>query len=281
MDCSRRRGYTGASVIYTRGHNSISRTARLPPATPSPRELALVFLVLAPLGVLFAAVPPIAQDPAYHALADDRTFLGVRNFANVVSNAAFLIAGFNGLRLCVGPGVDGASRAWTFFFFGVTLIAFGSTWYHLNPTNNTLMWDRLPMTVSFMALFAALVSEHVRPDIERGLLRGAIAVGIFSVGWWHYTGDLRPYVWVQFAPLIALPFVVIAFPGRYSHRGYLMLGLLFYALAKAAEIGDAAVFSTTGGAVSGHSLKHLLAAGAPYCVYLMLRRRKPVAPSSS
>ena len=159
-------------------------------ANPSPRELALVFLVLAPLGVLFAAVPPIAQDPAYHALADDRTVVGVRNFANVVSSAAFLIVGFIGLRLCVGRGVGGASRAWTVFFFGVALVAFGSGWYHLDPNNATLMWDRVPMTVSFMALFAALVSEHVRPDIERALLRGALAAGIFSVGWWHYTGDL-------------------------------------------------------------------------------------------
>jgi len=249
----------------------------LPPATPSPRELALVFLVVAPLGVLFTAVPSIAQDPAYHMLADDRAFLGVRNVANVVSNAAFLIVGFIGLRLCLGRGVDGASRAWTVFFFGVLLIAFGSAWYHLNPDNQTLVWDRLPMTVSFMALFAALVAEHVRPDIERGLLRGALAVGIFSVGWWHYTGDLRPYVWVQFAPLLALLFMVVAFPGGYSHRGYLMLGLLLYGLAKAAELGDAAIFSATSGAISGHSLKHLLAAGAPYCVYLMLRRRKPLS----
>ncbi len=236
-----------------------------------------MFLVLAPLGVLFTVVPPIAQDPAYHVFADNRTFAGLRSFANVVSNAAFLIAGFMGLRLCVGRGVEGASRAWTLFFFGMVLIAFGSTWYHLNPGNDTLMWDRVPMTVSFMALFAGLVSEHVRPDIERGLLRGAIAVGLFSVGWWHYTGDLRPYVWVQFAPLLALVFLVIAFPARYTHRGYLMLGLFFYALAKASEIGDAAIFLATSGAISGHTLKHLLAAAAPYCVYLMLRRRKAVA----
>jgi len=251
----------------------------LSPATPSPRELALVFLVLAPLGVLFAAVPPIAQDPAYHVLADQRGFLGVRNFANIISNVSFLIVGVMGLRLCLGSRVDGASRAWTVFFLGIFLIAFGSTWYHWSPNNETLAWDRIPMTVAFMALFAALVAEHVTPAIERGVLRGALVVGIVSVGWWHYTGDLRPYVWMQFAPLLALVFMVIAFPGRHSHRAYLILGLLLYGLAKVAELGDAAIFAATSGAISGHSVKHLLAACSPYCVYLMLRRRKPLEGS--
>jgi hypothetical protein len=252
----------------------------LPPASTSPRELALVLLVIAPLGILFAAVPPIAQDPAYHALADARTFLGVPHFANVMSSAAFLLAGLLGLRLCLGRGIVGATRAWTVFFLGVALVAFGSAWYHLDPTDDTLMWDRVPMTVSFMALFAALISEHLRPDIERALLRGALVVGIFGLGWWHYTGDLRPYVWVQFTPLLALVFVVIAFPARYSHRGYLIPGVLLYALAKAAEIEDAAIFAASGGAISGHTLKHLLAAAAPYCVYLMLRRRTALERAS-
>ena len=37
-------------------------------------------------------------------------------------------------------------------------------------------------------------------------------VGMVSVGWWHYTNDLRPYAWVQFAPLLALAFTVVAVP---------------------------------------------------------------------
>ena len=247
------------------------------PATVSPRELALVFIVLTPLAVLFAAVGPIAQDPAYHALADQRALAGVPNAFNVISNAGFLLVGLLGLRLCLGPGVPGASRAWTVFFFGVLLVAFGSSWYHWNPGNATLAWDRLPMTVVFMALFAAVVAEHVRPEIERTLLRGALIVGIVSVGWWHYTGDLRPYAWVQFAPLLALAFTVVAFPRRYTHRGYLPLGLGFYALAKVAEIYDPAIYAATGNVISGHSLKHLVAAAAPYCVYRMLRERTPVS----
>ena len=64
-----------------------------------PRELALVFLMLAPLAIMFVAVPPIPQDPAYHALADHRTMFNVPNFLNVVSNVGFLIVGGMGVAL--------------------------------------------------------------------------------------------------------------------------------------------------------------------------------------
>ena len=230
--------------------------------------------MLAPLTVMFVAVPPIPQDPGFHALADRRTFLGVPNLFNVVSNLGFLLVGFLGVRLCLGKGVRGAARSWMVFFFGTLLVAFGSAYYHWTPNNATLVWDRLPMTIAFMALFAALVAEHVRPEIERTLLRVAIAIGIISVGWWHYTGDLRPYAWVQLAPFLAIVFMLIAFPARYTHRGYLLWGLVIYGLAKVAEFGDTAIFSATAHVISGHTLKHLLAALAPYCVYLMLRKRE-------
>ena len=241
--------------------------------TVSPRELALVFLMLAPLAVAFVAFPPIPQDPAYHNLADSRAFLHVPNFLNVVSNVAFLIVGVMGLALCFGRRLDGAARSWTLFYFGMVLVAFGSAYYHWNPNNETLVWDRLPMTISFMALFAALIAEHIRPDIERTVLRVAVAVGIISIGWWHYTDDLRLYGWVQFAPLLAIVYMLIAYRGRYTKRAYLLQGLIFYALAKAFEFGDSAIYSATDHAISGHSIKHLLAAVSPYCVYLMLRKR--------
>ncbi|HYC44025.1 MAG TPA: ceramidase domain-containing protein [Burkholderiales bacterium] len=247
------------------------------PATLSSRELALVLLLLVPLGILFTAVPPIPQDPAYHLLADTRTCLGIPNFGNVFSNAAFLVIGFIGLRHCILHRVDGASRSWTLFFFGTLLVAFGSGYYHWSPDNVTLAWDRLPMTIAFMALFSALIAEHVRPDIERTLLRASIAIGILSVVWWRYTDDLRLYAWVQFGPMLVIVFLLFAYRGRYGHRVYLVWALAFYMLAKVAEFGDVAIYEITGNAISGHTLKHLLAAVAPYFVYVMLRERKAIS----
>jgi hypothetical protein len=129
------------------------------------------------------------------------------------------------------------------------------------------------MTLAFMGLFAGLLAEHLPEGIELPLLAAALVTGVASVLLWQQTGDLRVYIWVQGMALLAIPYVLAVYPGRYPHRGYLFMGLGLYALAKAAELADHEIFALTGATVSGHTLKHLLAAGAPLCVCLMLLRR--------
>lgn len=242
------------------------------------RVAGLLAIVLAPLFILVVFAPPIPQDPAYHRLADTRAFLGIPYFMDVASSAAFLLVGALGLRLCRRGELPGARRAWTVFFAGVSLVAFGSGYYHAAPADATLVWDRLPMTVAFMALLAALSAEHLRPAAEAPLLGGALAVGVASVIWWRATGDLRLYAWVQFAPLAALVYLLAAFPARYARRGYLVLALALYAACKVFEASDHAVYAASAGLVSGHTVKHLLAALALYCIYRMLKGRA-VAPA--
>jgi len=82
---------------------------------------------------------------------------------------------------------------------------------------------------------------------------------------------------VQFAPLLGIVYMLIAYRGRYPHRIWLLWGLVFYTAAKFFEFGDKAVFAATHHAISGHSIKHLLAAVAPLCVYMMLRKRRATA----
>jgi len=219
-------------------------------------------------------LPPIAQDPMYHAFADRRALLGIPGFLNVVTNLPFLVVGSAGIILCArGPGFSGARWAWLCFFIGVTLISLGSGYYHLAPDNNTLVWDRLPMSIGFMGLLVAVVSEHVNVKLERILFAPAILLGVASVIYWHYTDDLRLYVWVQFIPLLAIPALLLMFKSPYPHRGLLIAALGIYIAAKVAEYYDHAVFVRTGALISGHSLKHLLAALAPFLVYVMLKRR--------
>lgn len=237
------------------------------------RIALLVAIVAAPLAWLLLLHGPIPQDPGYHVFADIRTCAGIPNFGNVATNLAFLLIGAAGLWWCLRNPGAGAQRSWMVFFLGVALVFIGSAYYHWAPNNDTLVWDRLPMTIAFMGLSAALVGEHAGERLGRMLLRPAVAVGIASVFWWHYSDDLRIYIWVQAAPLIAIPFVLALFPGRYTHRHYLLYGVAFYALAKVAEYYDRETYALTSFFVSGHSLKHLLAAGGPLFVYLMLRRR--------
>ena len=265
------------------GNNRLVYDDRMDPARqPHPgRIAALVLLVLGPLAwLMLGHGAPIAQDPGYHVFADDRTCLGVANFGNVASNLLFLLAGAAGARGCWRHR-SGAWRSWLVFFTGVALVFFGSAYYHDAPGDHTLVWDRLPMTVAFMGLFAALLSEHLDARREPALLAAALLTGIFSVFWWRLSGDLRPYIWVQAAPLLAIPYVIAAFPGRHTHRYYLLYGVGLYALAKAAELLDHMIYAYTGAVISGHSLKHLLAAAAALSVWRMLQRRQSLTPLAS
>jgi hypothetical protein len=245
------------------------------------REWTLVLVTLVPLVVMMLVLAPIRQDPAYHLFADVRSYCGVPNFINAFSNVAFLLVGGIGAFHCLRHPVTGATRSWTVFFLGVACVALGSGYYHWAPDNRTLVWDRLPMTIAFMALFAGLLSEHLGARLEQRLLTAAITVGIASVAWWAYSDDLRFYGWVQFAPLIAIPVVLATYEAQYTHRRYLLYGLACYVLAKGAEFYDREIFVLTAHAISGHSLKHLLAALAPLCVYRMLRLRQPARTAAA
>ncbi len=247
------------------------------------RGPALLAALLGPWAV-FMLIPEITQDPRYHDFADTRTMFGIPNFFNVASNLLFLAVGLAGLALCLRHRAFGARASWIVFFTATALVAFGSGYYHGWPSDSTLLWDRLPMSIAFMALLAALLSEHRDAPAERVILPAAIAAGLFSILWWHSTGDLRIYASVQLAPLLAIVVLLAGFRARHTHRASLAYGLALYVLAKGAESADGAIATLTAGAISGHALKHLLASLAILCIYVMLRVRAPVAripPSSA
>jgi uncharacterized membrane protein YhaH (DUF805 family) len=241
---------------------------------PTRRAYLIALLLIVVLGGVMS-LPPIAQDPMYHAFADRRGLLGISSFLNVVTNLAFLAVGMAGISLCARRRRGlGARWAWMACFIGVALVSLGSGYYHLAPNDGALVWDRLPMSMVFMALSVAILAEHVSLRLEKYLLAPAIILGLASVITWHYTDDLRLYVLVQFLPLLLLPVVLLLFDSPYTHRWLLPLALAIYVIAKLAEHYDREVFEMTGEIVSGHSLKHLLAALALLVVYWMLRRRR-------
>jgi hypothetical protein len=202
----------------------------------------------------FFFVPSIAQDETYHLFADNRAILGIPNFWNVASNLPFAIVGFLGLWKLRGA-IDRV------LFTGVVLTFFGSAYYHLAPSDPRLVWDRLPMTFVFMPLLACVVSRESNSRSSRRLLASLVTCGAASVVWWSITNDLRLYVLIQFGPL------VILLPALWFVRGarYLTAVLALYALAKLSEFYDGAVFSYL--PVSGHTVKHVLAALATYFIF--------------
>src|SRR6202040_798655 len=133
------------------------------PASAAKRDLpivALVGLMAASLGGLLL-LSPIPQDQSYHQFADQRAIFGIPNFWNVVSNIPFLAVGAAGLRRFHDDA------ATVVFFLGVFLTGIGSSYYHWDPNDSTLFWDRLPMTLSFAALLALVVEERVNASCGR------------------------------------------------------------------------------------------------------------------
>jgi hypothetical protein len=230
--------------------------------------------------VIAVFLPPIPQDPAYHGFADSRAFLGVPNFGDVASNAPFLLVGLLGLvflaKARAGPA-DPLAPAFLVYFVGVGLVAFGSAYYHYDPTNQTLFWDRLPMSIAFMALFSAFIADRIHQRAGRLLLLPLVALGVASVIYWHVSeqagaGDLRFYGVVQFFPMVAIPLICVLFRSRRLDGRYVAAMIGCYALAKVFEFFDQATFEVLGQAVSGHSLKHLAAAVAAYLALPMLKQ---------
>ena len=198
----------------------ISRTTRL--------AILLVVCLVAIIGTTF--VPPIPQPIGYHSFADTRSFIGIPNFWNVISNLPFLFVGVAGLlvvlRRAYRGGLPSLHIAYGLFFAGVAAVCFGSGYYHWSPSNQTLAWDRLPMAVAFMAFVSIVIGEHLSERTAARALWPLIIVGIVSVWYWDYTeglgrGDLRLYGLVQFLSLLIVALTLWTFPSRLTGTGYI------------------------------------------------------------
>lgn len=230
-------------------------------------------MAVAALGVLALTwAAPIPQDPSYHAFADDRRLLGVANFWNVISNLPFIAVGLFGLTRFPRLAEPESRTGYALLCAGVVLVGIGSSYYHLAPSNKSLLWDRLPMTVAFMALFSMLLGERVVTTHKKTLTWLLVAVGLAAAVYWSWTesigrGDLRPYVLVQFLPIILMPLILLLYPARYLNGALLLYAFGLYVLAKGLEHFDAQVYLVTG-VLTGHPVKHVVAALAVLCIVL-------------
>jgi len=232
-------------------------------------------------------ISPIPQPLAFHDFADKRSWLGIPNFGNVASNLPFAIFGILGFLFLLGPKsansfIHSRERIpWLFFFVGLFLTAFGSGYYHWNPSNATLVWDRLPMTIAFTSLIAAFLSERV--SLPGGLLAlgPLLVLGVSSVVYWYMSelrghGDLRLYFSVQAYSFLLLLLFSFLLSASYSRSLDLAAAAGFYFVAMLLEHFDKQVYSALGHLISGHSLKHIAASLSGYWILRMLKLRRPL-----
>lgn len=253
---------------------------------PSHQKRCAVLVALSAAAVVaLLFVGPISQDPAYHLFADAHEHFGVSNFWNVSSNLPFLIVGILGLLRYPKLVYHESTHGYLVLCVGVMLVGFGSAYYHHAPTNATLLWDRLPMAVAFMAFFALLLNERVFQTPRPYLLWVLVFLGAASTVYWSWTeslgrGDLRPYVLVQFLPALLIPLILVMFKPRHLNNRLLIASFGFYFLAKVLEYFDPQLFSLMG-AIGGHPIKHLAAAATVLCIIYAVSARSPTATGQS
>ena len=218
--------------------------------------------------------PALSAGAHPHSFADQRTVLGIPCALDVLSNVPFAVAGCWGLvvlrRVAAGT-LDAMSRALaTLFFVGLLCTALGSTMYHWQPQDTGLLWDRLGMVLPFAGLLGLAAAGRVSMGAGRAVAAWVLVAGALAVVWWAHTGNLFPWAVVQIGGML----VVLALACLPRQHGALTIHLgavmVLYALAKLFEAADHFVFAATLQSVSGHSVKHLLAAGAAAPVVVAL-----------
>jgi hypothetical protein len=236
-------------------------------------------------------IPPIPQDLRYHQFADSRAMmtiwgLTISNTQNVLSNLGFIVIGITSLIDAIQfnnptrsiqdsrANRDNKKFALLVYAIGIIGTGLGSAYYHWNPNNETLIWDRLPMSIVFMILLSVFLKNRVRKEYNYLVHPFTLLLtGFVSILWWALYDDLKLYILVQFGPLAGIVYYIFVYDRRqFPGRVLLCRGLLFYGVAKLFELLDYQILTLTFSLVSGHTLKHLFATLASLFIGVYLQK---------
>ena len=226
------------------------------------------------VGGLLHFAYPLVQPADYHHFADTRLICGVHNGADVLSNLAILAAGSVNLHWCWRhrasdalqmPGMLTAS-------LGFVMAAAGSAVYHFRPTDATLVWDRLPMTIIFAGVLAMLYTSVKGRRFLWSQMASLVAAAMLTALIWAWFGELWPYALLQYGGLAA----VVGFTClRKVANPSAWWGLIcWYGLAKLFEMLDATVWIATDHVVAGHALKHIACAAAGFALLGIVKQSR-------
>jgi hypothetical protein len=237
--------------------------------------LPLLLLLCIAILIIYGSIP---QEESYHLFADVRTLWDIPNFWNVMTNLPFLLVGILGIRAVRKAKEKVLRYTGLIMFWGFVLLTFGSGYYHLWPRNDTLVYDRLCMTLIFMSFFSFIIQERTAKQRGYRTLLILNLIGVLSVIYWWVSegwgkGDLRPYILVQFFPLLAIPLLLLLYKSTFNMTKEVSLIFLFFGLAKLTETYDKEIYNWLEHTLSGHSLKHLLMAVAGYWMVVLIQRR--------
>lgn len=228
--------------------------------------------------IVTALLPPTPQPQSYHHFADQRTVFGITHSLDVFSNLAFLVSGLLGLFFVAkfGRALDSGTRwAFTALFFGLVLTSLGSSYYHLAPDNQRLVFDRLPMIIAMAGCAGAVLADRFGGKTV-WVVAPLIATGLWTVFQWRASeiagrGDLRWYALYEGLIILTGILLLWMFPSRNRGTPAFVIAVGGNVLAKLFELLDRPIYALDG-IVSGHTLKHL-SAGLAFVPLVFLIRR--------
>jgi len=231
-----------------------------------------VFLLVA----IWFFLPVIRQPQEYHSFADARAWLGIPRAADVLSNLPFIAVGLLGLwrmRQHSHPLSRVVTASLDIIFVGFFFTGIGSAYYHWEPNDARLVWDRLPMTIAFSGVLGALFALRVSERSGALMLVFMLVVGPASVFYWDATGDLSMYGEVQFGALAILLALLLLTKNADDPFPWWAL-FAWYVAAKILEETDDRIWALTGGVFAGHALKHLAAAAGGWALARALCQKR-------
>lgn len=246
----------------------------------------LPFVLLGLITLAFAVHGAIPQLDHYHEFADQSQLFGLMHASDVLSNLAFLWVGLWAVSrmLHMAESRDLKTRlevpALVVFVLSIVATAWCSSYYHLAPDNPRLFWDRLPIAVACASLLALVRAQCFgTKNSSRLELLAFCGFAVFSVIWWQATEDLRPYLLLQIMAVLLPPIWQSIYQRAVAERMSFAAAIVCYVVAKLFETADATILNMTG-VISGHTLKHLLAALAAYFILRpLLTQAESVTPS--
>uniref|UniRef100_A0A914CPA1 Uncharacterized protein n=1 Tax=Acrobeloides nanus TaxID=290746 RepID=A0A914CPA1_9BILA len=250
---------------------------------------AMLISVLLSIFLTAAFIPPFSQPQSYHDYAVRRIWYGIPYADYVLSNIGFLLTGGYGVIRLLLSSADFKKTfvnpwefaMYTYFFATIFATAFGSAYYHWNPNNSTLFWDRLPISMAMMSLFSAVITERVSTKLGIVTFPVLQFLGALATVHWMLTenagvGDLKLYGLVQIMSTFCFPLILLAYPSRFSGTHNLFYAVACFLLARGAELSDKLVYKWTLQTVGGHVLKHIFASISVFFIYRYAKKRVPM-----
>jgi hypothetical protein len=163
----------------------------------------VIVAVLGAAALIATLAPPLRRTPSFHVYADQRSWLGIANAGDVLSNLPFVIAGLAGLVLLArrpalprrlgrseAEAIDAArDRALrplaALTFVGLVSIGLGSGGYHLRPGDASLALDWLPIVLALSWIAGLVIADRVDRRLGVAVATGGTLAAIAAVAVWY------------------------------------------------------------------------------------------------